>query len=600
MRWNHGVGAARALCLATVLGVAFAAPQSSAAAETRRAAPPQLAESPVGSVAPAPLAATLFQPVVARPHSAAAFGAVLASPAAQPASTAFGQALERILAGDDQSLRSAYAATGYAPIWLDVDGAGRLGGSAKARALIEAFALADAHALPAARYGGDALAQRLGGGDLTALAALERDLSRAFVAIAADLHGGVLEPKALSGDMDLKPPRLRVEALLAMARSERDPARLLEDLAPQTADYQRLKQLWAALRDLVRGGVDSRAITGRTLRRGDADPTVGDIRARLASSGDLPAAEVASPVNPATGAPLFDAALDRAVRAFQRRHGLAPDGVVGAMTYAALNVGVVARATQAAVNLEQSRWRNRPLGRRHLLVNIPDFHVDLVRDGRIMFRSRVIVGKREHQTPEFSDELEYMVVNPKWNVPNSIATEEFLPQLQRDPYALATRNINILDRGNGAPVEPGVVNWSTISRANFPFRLVQSEGAGNALGSVKFMFPNRHAVYLHDTPAKHLFARPVRAYSHGCIRVADPERMAYALLEPQDSQPQTRYATLRARPGEQYEHLTQPMPVHIVYRTAWVEGDGAVHFREDIYGRDAIVALALARLGLRL
>jgi murein L,D-transpeptidase YcbB/YkuD len=311
-----------------------------------------------------------------------------------------------------------------------------------------------------------------------------------------------------------------------------------------------------------------------------------------------PAVESDQPAAPVVA--MFDTELETAVRAFQARNGLKSDGVVGANTYAALNATAASRAAQIAVNMEQARWRNRPLGRKYILVNIPDFHVDVVEDGRIALRSRVIVGKaRKHQTPEFSDEITHMVVNPRWNVPHSIASEEFLPELQSDPGALRRRNISIYSPRGGV-VDPLSVDWSRISQETFPFSMAQSPGPGNALGNVKFMFPNRYAVYLHDTPGRSLFQRSMRAFSHGCVRVAKPRELAEVLLRPQSNDPRGRFEFLRSKPGEQYERLKQTVPVHIVYRTAWIDAQGDVQLRRDIYGRDQKIAAALARVGLTL
>lgn len=603
-RWIERNGFISAAAIAAAcLSAVWAAPEASA----QRAGPPKLIDGATASLASTeaprsrPQPAVLFQPVMDAAPAVLSHAAPQ-TPAAEP-SDAFGRALAAKLAGRrDAAIRESYAAAGFTPIWLTVDPAtGAATGDAKARALIAAFALADAHALPLARYGGAQLTTRLNAGARNAAAAatLERDLSRAFALLANDIYGGMLEPRKLDRDMDVETPSADARAVLAAARRSADPAALLQQLAPQNLDYAQLMTRWRDLRLAARSAAAVAPVGPKTLRLGDAGPEVERLHGRLALLGDLPQAAPLSR-DAATGAPMFDGRLEASVRAFQTRHGLTADGVVGANTYAALNTPIAARATQIAVNMEQMRWRNKPLGKKHVLVNLPDFHVNIVDDGRVIFRSRVIIGKaRRHQSPEFSDEMEYMVVNPKWNVPSSIAGEKFLPQLKANPYALSSQNIRVFAPGGGE-VDPASVNWNAYSRGNLPFRMRQDPGPGNALGNVKFMFPNRHAVYLHDTPTKSLFDRQVRAFSHGCIRVAKPTEMALTLLSKQSADPTRRYQTMRSRFGEQYEHFAQPLRVHIVYRTAWVDAAGRLQLRRDVYGRDAKVSAALVKAGLAL
>jgi murein L,D-transpeptidase YcbB/YkuD len=285
----------------------------------------------------------------------------------------------------------------------------------------------------------------------------------------------------------------------------------------------------------------------------------------------------------------YDAGLELAVRGFQARQGLEVDGVVGPASRAALNLPVGERIAQLLINLERWRWLPDDLGDRHVLVNIAGFELQAVDYGQTVFRSAVVVGTPYHQTPVFSDQIEYVEFNPFWNVPTSIARGEILPKARRDPGYLAQQNIRVLAGwGDDAPVvDPRRIDWSRP----FPYRLRQEPGPNNALGRVKIMFPNPFNVYLHDTPARDLFGRASRAFSHGCIRVHEPLALAAHVLD--WSLPQVQ-SVVDGR-GRKIVRLAKPMPVHVTYQTAWVGQDGAVQFREDIYGRDARVADLLFR-----
>jgi murein L,D-transpeptidase YcbB/YkuD len=210
----------------------------------------------------------------------------------------------------------------------------------------------------------------------------------------------------------------------------------------------------------------------------------------------------------------------------------------------------------------------------------------------VTFVTRSVIGARDRQTPEFSDEMEHMVINPSWWVPRSIARRSYIPNI------LAGRGSYLQLMANGRPVNPANVDMSRYTVNNFPFDLRQPPGPRNALGSVKFMFPNRHAIYLHDTPEQHLMDRPVRAYSSGCIRLADPHEFAYHLLERQTDDPVGLFQGIRATGEETYVHLDEHIPVHLTYWTAWVESDGRLQTRDDIYGRNAILSRAIQSRGV--
>ena len=293
----------------------------------------------------------------------------------------------------------------------------------------------------------------------------------------------------------------------------------------------------------------------------------------------------------------YDATLQAAVTRFQAMNGLEQDGVAGETTVAEMNVPLETRLQSVIVAMERERWLNKPRGARHIRVNLTDFTAAIVDNDRVTFSTRSVVGANQpdRRTPEFSDEMEFMVVNPSWYVPRSITTKEYLPQLQRNANAVG--QLQIIDR-SGNPVNRSAINFGAYTARTFPFSMRQPPGPDNALGQVKFMFPNPYNIYLHDTPSRSLFAKPVRAYSHGCIRLNDPKDFAYALLARQTDDPEGLFAARLRGGAESRITLDQPVPVHIDYRTAFTNIDGSLQFRRDVYGRDTAIWDALAREGV--
>jgi murein L,D-transpeptidase YcbB/YkuD len=300
-----------------------------------------------------------------------------------------------------------------------------------------------------------------------------------------------------------------------------------------------------------------------------------------------------------TNTQTYDTSIQAAVQQFQLAHGLAADGVAGPGTMAEINKSVEQRLQSVIVAMERERWMNRERGKRHILVNIPDFTAKVIDNGKVTFQTRSVVGanRDDRPTPEFSDVMEFMVINPSWYVPRSIVTKEYLPALKRNPNAV--RHIEITD-SRGRKVNRGAVNFAAYTEKTFPFAMRQPPSRGNALGLVKFMFPNRHNIYLHDTPAKNLFAREVRAYSHGCVRLADPFDFAYTLLAKQQRNPQEYFKSVLDTKKETRVDLNNPVPVHLIYRTAFTTPKGKTQYRRDIYGRDKRIWNALSQAGVAL
>jgi murein L,D-transpeptidase YcbB/YkuD len=344
--------------------------------------------------------------------------------------------------------------------------------------------------------------------------------------------------------------------------------------------YERFKTALADYRAIEANGGWPSVPAGPTLQPGAVDERVPTLAARLAVTGDLPAA--AAPYGT-----LYDEPLAAAVRRFQGRHGLAADAAVGPATLAALNVPVATRVEQLRVSLERARWVFYDPDSEFLVVNVAGFQLYHVRRGEILWRTRVQVGQPFRQTPIFRAEMTYLVVNPTWTVPPTVFRNDILPAVRRNPAYLASRNIDVFD-ARGAAVDPGTVDWSG---RNPPYRLVQRPGPDNALGRIKFMFPNEHAVYLHDTPSRDLFSRDSRAFSSGCIRVENPLELAEQLLgERGRARLEARIASGRT----ETVFLDNPMTVMLLYWTAEVDAGGRVSFFPDVYQRDASVLAALA------
>ncbi len=517
-----------------------------------------------------------------RPFALAA--AVAALVCAGPGAAMEGSIQERARALGDAA--EIYAQRDFAPIWT---------GEAAARgaALVAELRDADAHALPPSRYAPDRLAALLQSGPQDEA---EIALSRAFLLYARDLSSGLLEPRDAARGVRHRAPRPSPALLLRRAAETEDLTALMAALAPSDSGYARLATTYAELRAVAeRGGWGAPVSPGPTLREGDRGPRVVEIRRRLAAMGDAEDEAVLTPADPT----VFDAALAQLVRAFQARHGLNTDAAVGPRTLAALNASPEKRAAQVAVNLERLRWMNRPLGDRRIMVNQADFTVRLIDGADVLFEERVIVGKPRHQTIEFSDEMEYLVLNPTWHVPRSIATEELLPQLKDDPTLLQRRNMR-LSRPDGGPIpfDTASYDFTAYDAQSFPYRIRQAPNPDNALGRVKFMFPNDHAIYLHDTPTRRLFERDARTFSHGCVRVRDPLRLAEILLGFQMENPRDFIDTVLAGGRERYVNLAEHIPVHLYYSTAWIDDAGRPQFRADVYGRDAAVSAALRAHGV--
>lgn len=504
--------------------------------------------------------------------------------AAQAQVTAFKQAVAEA-ASRDEDIAAFYRTNGFSPIWT---GAGDLDRERRAE-LINALQMAGAHGLPEGRY------------DIAGLMAKLRDvqsprdrgfaeveMSRVFLKYARDIQTGVLIPNRVDRSIVREIPyRDRTEYLSGLSTGK--PAAFFRALPPRSMEYNALLKEKVVMQRLLRSGGWGPRVPAKSLKPGASGPAVIALRNRLIAMDYLER----------TNTRAYDADIQNAVQQFQIAHALNDDGVAGAATMTQINVGVEKRLQSVMVALERERWFNTDRGKRHILVNIPDFTAKIMDDDKVTFVTRSVVGanKSDRLTPEFSDTMEHMIVNPSWYVPRSIVTKEYLPALKRNPNAAS--HIEITD-SRGRKVNRAAVNFAQYTARTFPYAMRQPPSRSNALGLVKFMFPNKHNIYLHDTPAKSLFARDVRAFSHGCVRLAQPFDFAYTLLARQSADPVGTFKAALNSGRETKIVLEQPVPVHIIYRTAVTNARGHTEYRADIYGRDAKIWDALSKAGVAL
>lgn len=411
-------------------------------------------------------------------------------------------------------------------------------------------------------------------------------LSRAFLGLARDLNAGMFTPSEV--DPHIKREVLAADPLAVLTVfPEEEPAAFLRGLAPSTPEYARLLRERLRLEEVISRGGWGADLPDGAIEPGQGGSAVVALRDRLIDMGWLRPTATAR----------YDDTLAEAVRRFQAAHGLFDDGVAGEGTIAELNVPATDRLRSVLVAMERERWNAGPRGARHVWVNLPDFSASIVDNDVTTFRCRSVIGDPDEtrQTPEFSDLMEFFVVNPSWFVPRSIIVREYLPQLQRDRNAVG--HLLVTD-SSGREVSRGAVDFGAYSARNFPFSMRQEPGPRNALGEVKFMFPNPWNIYLHDTPAKDLFDRETRAFSHGCIRLQKPREFAYHLLAKQTNDPQGAFHQTLETGNETRVKLEEPIPVHLEYRTAFTNVRGGLQFRRDVYGRDGRVWAALEAEGV--
>lgn len=412
-------------------------------------------------------------------------------------------------------------------------------------------------------------------------------LSDAFARLSYQLFYGKVNPNRLDPDWNFARPLIKSNpaTLLLSALQARSLPQLLAELRIDHPYYLTLKAALRSHREMASSGGWAPISPGPALKPGMAGERVAALRLRLAASGDFDGAETTDPK-------LFDEPLELAVRRFQERHGLDVDGVVGQISLEELNLPIQARIDQIRVNLERARWVLRKLGDDFIVVNIAGFYLELVRDGDVLWNSPVIVGTPYRKTPVFTAPLRYMELNPTWTVPPTILRDDILPKVKADPSYLADNGLLVVD-SERRPVKTEAIDWKSVRAETFPYLIMQEPGPRNALGLVKFMFPNDHAVYLHDTPRRGLFKSTSRSFSSGCIRVENPFELAELLFSQQEDWTAARMAEIVDSKVTTRVSLQQPLQVLLLYWTVDPDPSGNVRFYRDIYNRDIDVLDAL-------
>ena len=486
-----------------------------------------------------------------------------------------------------------YAARDFKPAWSTPQGP-----NAQARALLEEISRVGDEGLSPEDYHFGRLqamtTQLVSAGPDATPAALGRRadfdllMTDAVFLLGAHLLGGRVNPETIHASWDAFSHEVDLVRLLNDGLQGGRMAHLIQGLHPPYSGYTGLRRALIDYRRMAAAGGWPQLEDGPSLHVGDETPLVARLRERLVASGDL---EVTPVLIPNT----FDETLEAAVKAFQHRHGLEADGVVGKKTRQVLNVPVDQRIQQLLINMERWRWIPNDLGSRYLVVNIADFNLTMVDESRVRGTMRVVVGRAYRKTPVFSGSMTYLDFNPFWNVPRKLAVEDILPQIKKDPAYIDQQGFRIFSGWSEDAVElsPDAVDWASFNKNHFPIRLQQAPGPKNALGQIKFMFPNQYAVYLHDTPAKGLFKSVSRSFSSGCIRVEDPATLAEFVLEGMEGWGREKIEMHLADDQRQVVRLQRPIPIHLLYWTAWSDANGTVFFREDIYERDAPLMRAL-------
>ncbi len=488
-----------------------------------------------------------------------------------------------------------YAKRSFTPAWI-----GESGPLPQALSLVAEIAEADRDGLIAKDYHLETISTLLrrtnsekavfGFVDPDQAADLDLLLTDTFLIFASHHLSGRVNPETLQSEWFIKGRKRDLLKVLEEALGQDAVEDSLADLKPPHPGYEKLKTTLAIYREIVKKGGWPPLTNGPVLKRGNHGERVKELRAYLRVTGDL----VAAPGD--ADSQRFDKNLENGVRRFQSRHGLKDDGAVGPATLEAMNVPAADRLRQIEVNMERWRWLPEALGDRYIQVNIADFTLAVIENNGNVLNMKAIVGKDFQKTPVFSGLLTTLELNPYWNVPDKIASKEILPDIRAKRSYLAKNNIRVY-RGWGSDaeeVDPASINWSKVSENDFPFRLRQDPGKKNPLGGVKFVFPNEHAVYIHGTPYNALFEKESRGFSHGCIRIENPVELAdYLLRNTSDWNSESLLTAIESGKNRTLR-LPDPTPVHILYFTAWVDEEGMVHFRNDIYGHDAELARALS------
>lgn len=482
---------------------------------------------------------------------------------------------------DIADLQRFYTARNYQPVWVTPEPE-----SALLKIAFAFIANAESEGLDSHDYHLQQLQQlqQQVGQSLPAAIELEIRTTHTLLILARDLSRGRLTAVKADADWHIPQPDFDAVTFLREAIKTNHLQQSLNDLSPKQPSYQLLKQTLARYQKLASSHIEWVHIpSAPSIRPGDTHPNIPLIRRRIAqahAADGVTEYHIAS-----TASEHFDDELVTAIRAFQAQHGLNTDGIIGRNTIRALNVPLERKIRQLRINMERLRWLPRNLGERYVLVNTAGFRLTVIEKDKPVLAMRIIVGRDYRSTPTFNGRLSHMILNPYWNVPDSIARKDLLPKQQSDPGHFASLNIKVFPNHNrnGEDIDPDTIDWQAIKH-RFPYVLRQDPGKNNALGRIKFMIPNSFDIYLHDTPSKSLFQRDIRTFSSGCIRLEKPLELAAFALGKQEL-PEKFLADMESGQTTTV-HLPKPLPIYLVYITAWIDEQEKVHFSSDIYDRD--------------
>ena len=426
--------------------------------------------------------------------------------------------------------------------------------------------------------------------DPARLADLDIILTDAFLTLGCHLSAGCVNPVTIEAEWFAKRGSVDVASVLEQALRKKQIREELMRLRPIQGSYENLRRVLARYREISLKGEWPLVSGGSLLKEGSTSTRVVELRKRLSISGDLVA-------DASKEGDFFDEKLKQSLIVFQKRHGLMADGVLGPAAVNALNVPLTSRIRQIELNMERLRWILGNVEQRSIVVNIANFQLDVMENGKSILSMKVVVGKPYWRTPVFTAKMTYVVVNPSWNVPDRIARQELLKKIKNNPHYLAEQNIKVLK--GWAPreeeIDPETIDWSEVTPKTLTYHFRQEPGPLNPLGRLKFMFPNTFDVYLHDTPAKRLFSENIRTFSHGCTRIEKPLELGEYVLRNNPEWTQEMLLAAIAQDTERKILISRPLNVHFLYLTAWVDERGTLQFRNDIYGRDKSLDEALRR-----
>jgi L,D-transpeptidase YcbB len=494
--------------------------------------------------------------------------------------------LERFNTNEVTELQRFYSARDYQPVWIAPEPE-----SSPLDSALAFIANAEAEGLDSRDYQLEQLQllQRQSQIDEFAHSTVELELrtTQSLLMLAHDLARGRLSATAADADWHIPQPSFDAVPFLLKAAATDNIPQSLNELTQKKPSYQSLKQKLARYRELANNHTGWTQIPNISLiRPGATHEVIPLVRKRMAEAYII---DGFAEYNLAYNTSLYyDEELVAAIKVFQAQHGLNTDGIIGKNTLQALNTTLDWKIRQLRINMERLRWLPRNLGERYLLVNLAGFWLAAAEHGEHVLNMRIIVGRDYRSTPSFSSQVSHMIVNPYWNIPASIARKDLLPKQQKDPDYFTTANIKVYPNYNyeAEPLDPATIDWHAIKKGfkGFPYVLRQDPGENNALGSIKFMFPNPFSIYMHDTPSKSLFQKDIRTFSSGCIRLEKPLKLAAFILGDQNIS--TEF-TAELNNGETATiNLPQQLPIYLVYITTWVDKLNKVHFSPDIYGRD--------------